>query len=190
MRQRPEPKVISWIAAQPTEALFLSVVSIGELESGFITMEDDERRQRLEAWLERLLHTLFQRRVLPLTQAIAVRWGRIDGTRRSVRQPVSAPDAMIAATALEHDLTVVTRNVKHFAGCTCPCSILGKKPESMGLFDEIRWDAALPEGHPADDRLFQTKSLDPSMLRYVVTAEGRLLLVGHGWDDEPPPGSS
>jgi|SRR5271165_3613858 len=53
----------------------------------------------------------------------------------------------------------------------------------MGLFDEIRWDAALPEGHPPDSRLFQTKSLDPCLDHYVVTPEGRLLLVGGGFDD-------
>jgi hypothetical protein len=53
----------------------------------------------------------------------------------------------------------------------------------MGLFDEIRWDAPLPEGHPPDSRLFQTKSLDPCMDYYVVTPEGRLLLVGSGFED-------
>lgn len=54
----------------------------------------------------------------------------------------------------------------------------------MGMFDEIRWDAALPEGHPADDRIFQTKSLDPCLEQYLVTPDGRLLLVGNGWQDE------
>ena len=54
----------------------------------------------------------------------------------------------------------------------------------MGLFDEIRWDAALPEGHPSDDRIFQTKSLDPCLEHYLVTREGRLHLVGSGWEDE------
>ena len=54
----------------------------------------------------------------------------------------------------------------------------------MGLYDEIRWDAALPKGHPPDSRLFQTKSLDsPCLDRYVVTPEGRLLLVGNGIGD-------
>ena len=55
----------------------------------------------------------------------------------------------------------------------------------MGLFDEIRWDAALPEGRPPDSRLFQTKSLDyPSWDYYVVTPEGRLLLIGNGFEDD------
>lgn len=54
----------------------------------------------------------------------------------------------------------------------------------MGLYDEVRWDAALPEGHQPDDRLFQTKSLDPSLDYYVVTPDGRLHLVGNGWRDD------
>ena len=54
----------------------------------------------------------------------------------------------------------------------------------MGLYDEIRWDAALPEDHPPADRIFQTKSLDPCLDHYVVTPEGRLLLVGNGWQDD------
>jgi predicted nucleic acid-binding protein len=96
--------------------LFLSVVSIGELETGFTTMQDAARRTRLEASLERHLALLFPRRVLPVTQAIAARWGRLDGMRQLSGRPLGAPDGMIAATALEHDLTIVTRNVKDFAG--------------------------------------------------------------------------
>jgi toxin FitB len=116
MRSRPEPKVQDWVAAQDIGALFVSVVSIGELETGFATMWDTARRARLEAALERYLALLFAGRVLPVTQAIAVRWGRLDGMRQMAGRPQSAPDGMIAATALEHGLTLITRNVKDFAG--------------------------------------------------------------------------
>jgi toxin FitB len=109
MRPRPEGKVKEWVAAQAISALFLSVVSIGELEAGFTTMPDAARRERLEASLERHLALLFPGRVLPVTQAIAARWGRLDGMRQAMGRPLSAPDGMIAATALEHGLTVVTR---------------------------------------------------------------------------------
>lgn len=116
MRPRPEPKVKDWVAAQDIDALFLSVVSIGELESGFTTMADAERRARLEAWLERHLKLLFEGRVLPVTQPIAERWGKLDGMRQSIGRPLNTADGLIAATALEHGLTVVTRNVKDFSG--------------------------------------------------------------------------
>jgi predicted nucleic acid-binding protein len=116
MRPRPESKVENWVAAQDMRALFLSVVSIGELETGLATMRDAPRRARLEASLDRYLALLFPGRVLPVTQAIAVRWGRLGGMRQLVGRPLSAPDGMIAATALEHDLILVTRNEKDFAG--------------------------------------------------------------------------
>jgi len=73
MRARPEPKVKSWVAAQEIDTLFLSVVSIGELESGFATMQDASRRARLQQALERHLTLLFPGRVLPVTQPIAAR---------------------------------------------------------------------------------------------------------------------
>ena len=115
MRPRPEPRVKNWVAAQDIGTLFLSVVSIGELETGFATMRDADRRARLEASLERYLALLFQGSILPVTRAIAARWGKLDGIRQMAGRPLSAPDGMIAATALEHDFTVVTRNVKDFA---------------------------------------------------------------------------
>lgn len=77
-------------------------------------MSDRARRARLEAWLERKLVELFQDQVLPITREIAKRWGASDGMRQMMGRPLSAPDGMIAATALEHGLTVVTRNRKDF----------------------------------------------------------------------------
>jgi len=115
MRANPERKVLDWLAAQDIRALFLSLVSIGEMESGFATTRDAVRRARLEASLARHLTRLLMGRVLPVTHSIAIRWGKLDGMRRMAGRPLSAPDGMIAATALEHDLTLVTRNVKHFA---------------------------------------------------------------------------
>jgi predicted nucleic acid-binding protein len=114
MRPRPEPRVKDWVAAQDIGRFFLSVVSIGELETGLATMRNAERRARLEASLERYLALLFPGSILPLTREIAARWGKLDGMRQMAGRPLSAPDGMIAATALEHGLTVVTRNVKDF----------------------------------------------------------------------------
>jgi predicted nucleic acid-binding protein len=71
---------------------------------------------QLEPWLEQYLLPLFANRILPVTQSIADRWGVPDGECQLRGAPLNAADGMIAATALERDLTVVTRNVRDFAG--------------------------------------------------------------------------
>lgn len=119
-RSRIEPKVRSWVAAQQFGALLISVVTIGEMEKGFTTMSDLQRRARLESWLERKLIELFRGQVLSVTQAIAKRWGTFDGQRQMAGRPLAVPDGMIAATAFEHGLTVVTRNVKDFVDLGVP----------------------------------------------------------------------
>jgi toxin FitB len=115
VRLRPEPRVTEWIAKQANETLFISVVSIGELRRGFITAPDPQRRVRLERWLENDVLMWFDGRILPVTKEIADRWGVIDGTCLLRGTPANTADGLIAATALDHGLTVVTRNVKDFA---------------------------------------------------------------------------
>ena len=119
-RPRIEPKVQNWIASQALGALHVSVVSVGEMEKGFTTMSDLARKAQLEAWLEQQLLELFRGQVLPVTRAIAKRWGVFDGTRQMAGRPLSVPDGMIAATAFENGLVVVTRNVKDFEGLGVP----------------------------------------------------------------------
>jgi predicted nucleic acid-binding protein len=70
---------------------------------------------QLEQWLEQLLLPLFSSRILPVTQSIANRWGVLSATCQVRGTPLNTADGMIAATALEHNLTLVTRNVKDFA---------------------------------------------------------------------------
>ena len=113
---RPEPKVTEWVRAQDNAALFLSVISIGELRKGCTIMPDSKRRSHLEAWIENYLLPWFNGRILPVTLPIADRWGILEGVRRLAGCPLGAPDGLIAATAIEHRLTVVTRNVKDFEG--------------------------------------------------------------------------
>jgi len=115
IKPAPDAGVRDWVDAQGDASLHLSVVSVGELRKGFTILAPGKRRTQLEGWLERYLLPLFAGRILPVTQTIADRWGILSGERQLRGTPLSMADGIIAATALEHDLTVVTRNVKNFA---------------------------------------------------------------------------
>jgi predicted nucleic acid-binding protein len=116
VRPQPEPRVKTWIAAQNLDMLFISAVSFGEFRKGITLLSPGKRREDLEAWIETDLSILFSGRILPVTRSIAERWGVLEGQQQLAGRPLNVPDGQIAATALEHDLTVVTRNVKDFAG--------------------------------------------------------------------------
>jgi len=101
---------------QPATALFLSAVTIGEIRKGLIVLPLGRRRSELETWFRTDLLVWFSNRILPVTHAVADRWGVLDGQCQLNGTPLNTADGMIAATAIEHGLTVVTRNVKDFAG--------------------------------------------------------------------------
>lgn len=102
-------------------------MSFGELRKGITIRAPGKRRTELEAWLETDLENLFAGRILPVTQSVAERWGILDGQRQLKGRPLSVPDGQIAATALEHGLTVVTRNVKDFEDLGVPILNLWKE---------------------------------------------------------------
>lgn len=114
-RSSPNPRVSTWVGAQDSVSLYLSVVSVGEFRKGFCLLPQGRRRMQLEQWLEQFLLPLFSSRILPVTQSIANRWGVLSATCQVRGTPLNTADGMIAATALEHNLTLVTRNVKDFA---------------------------------------------------------------------------
>ncbi len=115
VRIRPETRLGQWLFAQPEDQLFLSAITIGELRKGITLLPEGKHRTTLERWLEDDLKPRFFDRVLPVTQAIADQWGALDGKRQLSGRPINMPDGLIAATALGHDLTLVTRNTRDFA---------------------------------------------------------------------------
>ena len=114
VRPQPEPKVKTWVAAQNLDTLFISSVSFGELRKGIFLRSPGKRRGELEAWIESDLSLLFSGRILSVRRSIAERWGVLEGQRQLAGRPLHAPDGMIAATALEHGLSLATRNTKDF----------------------------------------------------------------------------
>jgi predicted nucleic acid-binding protein len=116
IRTRPDPRVGNWVYAKDEQSLYLSVVSIGELRRGLVLLPAGRRRTELVRWFENDVLPRFHGRILPVTHSIADRWGVLDGQCQLKGTPLNTADGMIAATALEHGLTLVTRNVKDFAG--------------------------------------------------------------------------
>jgi toxin FitB len=109
-KARPSSHVVAWLASVEKYRLCLSVVTIGEIERGIEKRRADEPEfaSALTGWLETLL-SIYGDNVLSVTPAIARRWGVL-----SAKLNHEGADLLIAATALEHNLTVATRNVKHF----------------------------------------------------------------------------
>lgn len=111
VRRRPNPSVIAWLDELPSEAIFISVLTLGEIRKGVEQLSDRKRRERLRVWLEQDLPAWFEGRVLAIDRAVADRWGRL---LAEARRPLPSIDSLLAATALHHELRLVTRNANDF----------------------------------------------------------------------------
>src|SRR5436190_963753 len=95
--------------------LYLSVLTLGEIRNGAAALPQGIRRTQLETWLEVELRVRFSQRVLPIDAAVADRWGVLAAEAKRKGKTLSAIDGLLAATALHHNLTIVSRNVSDFA---------------------------------------------------------------------------
>lgn len=111
VKPRPSPQVSEWFDLAPPGALYVSVLTFGEIRKGIEKLPDSRRRARIVGWLETELPAWFEDRVLPVDARVADEWGRL------MARPGNIPaiDGLIAATALRHRLAVVTRNETDFA---------------------------------------------------------------------------
>jgi predicted nucleic acid-binding protein len=112
-RRDPDANVRAWFAQRPATELYLSVLTLGEIRKGVEALTDSGRRTVLSEWLERELPVFFAARLLPIDGAVAHQWGQL---LAEAGRSLPAIDSLLAATALHHNLVLVTRNLKDFAG--------------------------------------------------------------------------
>ncbi len=111
VRPKPARIVLAWFEHIPSDALHISALTLGEIRKGVECMPDGVRREKLRLWLEHELIDWFGARILPVDISVADRWGRL---LAQVGRPVPSIDSLLAATALHHELRIVTRNQKDF----------------------------------------------------------------------------
>lgn len=113
-RPRPEPKVVRFVASQPIRLLYASEVTLAEIRFGIELVDDASRRSELQDWLALRVRPMFAQRTLPVTEDILLKWRLLVEAGRKSGHTYSQPDLIIAATALHHGLTVVTRDRSEF----------------------------------------------------------------------------
>lgn len=116
-KKSPDIGVMQAFEAMHPSQMFISVITIGELQTGIELMQDSSRKDGLSEWLQSLQQNL-QDHILPISQVVIEQWAVMNANMRRIGLSVSAFDSLIAATALHHRFHVVTRNVKHFAPTT------------------------------------------------------------------------
>jgi predicted nucleic acid-binding protein len=120
VRAKPEPRVLEWMEAVDETLLYLSVLTLGEIRKGLAGLAQSKRRTLLENWLEVELQPRFSGRIVSIDTAIADRWGLLTAEAKRNGKPLSIIDGLLAATALQHNLTVVSRNTSDFANTHVP----------------------------------------------------------------------
>jgi predicted nucleic acid-binding protein len=115
-REKPDARVAAFLRNAGKGTVFLSLMTIGEICKGIAGLPAGQRRTALQDWFDIDVRSWFAGRILPVTESIAERWGHLAATAKQQGLTLAVVDGVIAATALHHDLILVTRNVKDFAG--------------------------------------------------------------------------
>jgi tRNA(fMet)-specific endonuclease VapC len=114
--KQPNPRVLEWIDTVDADGVYISVITVGEITKGIEKLPNSKRRQELTDWLENELLVRFQDNLIELDVNILIQWGRLNARLEISGQRAPAIDSLIATTALEHELILVTRNESDFVG--------------------------------------------------------------------------
>ena len=126
----PDANVNRWVAAADPAKLFTSVLCLGEIRKGIELLAPGKKRSDLERWIDADLKGWFGSNLLPVTKSISNRWGILTAQAQQQGRPLGNIDGLLAATAVEHGLTIVTRNTRHF--------------ESLGVTFIDPWKPSIP----------------------------------------------
>jgi toxin FitB len=116
-KPNPDARVLQWLERQKVFETYLSIITICEIEQGIQLLGNTKRAQTLELWLEKLEFE-FTDHVLGITREVARNWAEVTARAIKTGQTLSYSDSLIVATAITHDLTVVTRNTSDFSSVT------------------------------------------------------------------------
>jgi toxin FitB len=119
-RPRPEPKVVAFVVAKPLDLLFVSSVTLAEIRFGIELVTDPGKRAELNAWLAHKVRPMFEQRILTVSEDVLFKWRLLVEDGRKVGHTYSQPDLFIAATALHHGLTIVSRDAREFERARAP----------------------------------------------------------------------
>ena len=119
-RTRPEPNVLAFVAGQSLDRLFVSAVTLAEIRFGIELVGDATKRAELNDWLTHKVRPMFNQRVLPISEDVMFKWRLLVEDGRKSGHTFSQPDLIIAATALQHGLTLVSRDVADFEKARVP----------------------------------------------------------------------
>lgn len=117
VKKEPNRAVVSWLDKQEERSLFLSVLTLGELQKGISKLPDGVRKDQLQAWAGHDLVERFSGRMIDIDRETALVWGKLQGESEQQGERLPVMDSLIAATATAHGLTVVTRNIKDMERC-------------------------------------------------------------------------
>jgi toxin FitB len=117
---RPSERVLEWLESVSPQRIYLSVITIGEIQKGIDKLEDSVRRERLAAWLHQDLLQRFANQMVSIDAETMLVWGSLNARLERLGRPISAIDGLLAACALQGQFTLVTRNSAHFADTGVP----------------------------------------------------------------------
>jgi len=112
--RKPNSKVVAWLESVDPDSIYLSVIALGEIKKGIEKLSASKRKNTLDSWFKEELLTRFHNRILPLDLPVLLTWGELTARLEKHGTPLPAIDSLLAATALQAEFTLVTRNTGDF----------------------------------------------------------------------------